>query len=65
MGWPAPEYEVSIRHDDGAEAAVGELGNLWIRGVRGVSLFRDYLNDPPATSLLPTDRLAAAPTFAP
>jgi len=49
MGWPAPEYELSLRREDGSEAAVGELARLWIRGVRGLSLFQEYLNDAAAT----------------
>ena len=50
MGRPTPEYEVAIRRDDGSEAAVGEVGDLWIRGVAGVSLFLEYLNSPDATA---------------
>jgi carnitine-CoA ligase len=50
MGRPVPEYETAIRRDDGAEVAVGETGNLWIRGVPGVSMFLEYLDDPTATA---------------
>lgn len=50
MGTPAPEYEVAIRRDDGAPAALGEVGNLWVRGIPGVSLFKEYLNNSEATA---------------
>lgn len=50
MGRPTPEYEVSIRSENGGEASVGETGNLYIRGIPGLSLFLDYLDDPEATA---------------
>ncbi|MBO9695362.1 MAG: AMP-binding protein [Sphingopyxis sp.] len=50
MGWPAQEYEIAIRREDGTEVSFGETGRLWIRGVRGVSLFESYLNDAAATA---------------
>lgn len=50
MGRPAPEYEVRLVRDDGALAGPGETGELQVRGVRGLSLFAGYLNDPEATA---------------
>jgi crotonobetaine/carnitine-CoA ligase len=35
---------------DGREAAPGETGELQIRGLRGLSLFAEYLNNPDATA---------------
>lgn len=35
-------YEVEIRNSDGAPCKAGEQGQLYIRGVRGVSLFKEY-----------------------
>ncbi|MBO6556178.1 MAG: AMP-binding protein [Pseudomonadales bacterium] len=43
MGRVAPEYDIQIRKPDGSGlAAPGERGLLHIRGVRGVSLFKEY-----------------------
>lgn len=42
IGRVAPEYEIEIRREDGSLAAAGERGLLFIRGVRGVSLFKEY-----------------------
>lgn len=42
MGRAAPEYEIEIRRTDGTLAGPDERGHLWIRGVRGVSLFKEY-----------------------
>ena len=49
MGRPAPEYEIRIT-DDGRRCGPGETGELAIRGVRGLSLFAEYLDDPKATA---------------
>ena len=48
IGRPSPGYDIAIRRDDGSEAGPGERGALFIRGVRGVSLFKEYFNDPEA-----------------
>jgi crotonobetaine/carnitine-CoA ligase len=50
MGRPSSEYLVSVRDADGAEVGGGETGELYIGGVRGVSLFLEYLHDPEATA---------------
>ena len=42
IGRVAPEYEIQIRHDDGSLVEPGESGQLFIRGVRGVSMFKEY-----------------------
>ncbi len=49
IGRPAPEYEIAVLHDDGTPCEPGETGNLFIRGIRGLSLFAEYLNNPQAT----------------
>ena len=50
IGRPAPEYGVAVRREDGTPAAPGEPGHLLIRGVRGLSIFAGYLDDPAATA---------------
>lgn len=50
MGRPAPEYEVRLVKDDGRLALAGETGELQVKGVRGLSLFAGYLDDPEATA---------------
>jgi crotonobetaine/carnitine-CoA ligase len=46
IGRAADEYEVEIRRDDGTLVSPGEKGLLFIRGVRGVSLFKEYYGNP-------------------
>jgi crotonobetaine/carnitine-CoA ligase len=50
IGRAAPEYGIAVVHDDGTPAGPGETAALKIRGVRGLSLFAEYLDDPQATA---------------
>lgn len=50
IGRPAPEYDIRISREDGSPVAPGETGALFCRGVRGVSMFLEYLHDPAATA---------------
>lgn len=45
IGRPAPEYQIAIVDDDGVPVSQGQSGHLLIKGVRGVSLFKEYLNN--------------------
>lgn len=56
MGRVAPGYEMMVmNHQTGAPADVGEMGELWIRGVRGISVFQEYLNNPEANAKMFSD----------
>lgn len=50
MGRPSPFYEVEVRKEDGSPAGPGEQGLLFIRGERGVSLFKEYYRDAEKTA---------------
>lgn len=50
IGRPSPAYDISIRRPDGTPISAGERGELFIRGVRGVSLFKEYYRNAPATA---------------
>ncbi|MGW9212088.1 class I adenylate-forming enzyme family protein [Embleya sp. NPDC055664] len=50
MGRPAPGYACAVVDPEtGRECAEGEVGELWLRGQRGVQLFLEYHGDPQAT----------------
>jgi crotonobetaine/carnitine-CoA ligase len=49
IGRAAPEYGIRVTDDDGTPTAVGETGNLSIRGIPGLSLFKEYLHNETAT----------------
>jgi carnitine-CoA ligase len=49
IGRAAPEYTLRIVGDDGAPTQVGDTGNLLIKGVPGLSLFKEYLHNEQAT----------------
>ncbi|MGI6855120.1 AMP-binding protein [Mesorhizobium sp. 1B3] len=50
VGKAAPEYTLRVLRDDGTQVTIGETGAIHIGGVRGVSLFLEYLDDPEATA---------------
>jgi crotonobetaine/carnitine-CoA ligase len=50
IGKPAPEYGIAILRDDGSPVEPGETGHLRVLGVPGLSLFKEYLNNPQATA---------------
>ena len=50
IGRASPGYEISVRHPDGQPVKPGERGSLFIRGVRGVSLFKEYYRNADATA---------------
>lgn len=50
LGRPATGYEIFVLDDDGRPVAPGEVGDLHVRGVRGLSLFLEYAGDPAATA---------------
>jgi crotonobetaine/carnitine-CoA ligase len=49
MGRAAPEYSVAVVRDDGTPTEAGEVGALLVRGIPGLSLFMEYLDDQAAT----------------
>jgi carnitine-CoA ligase len=49
MGRAAPGYEVFVLDPEGEPVLPGNVGDLFIRGIPGVSLFQEYVDDPEAT----------------
>lgn len=49
VGKPGPGYDVEIWQDD-TRADVGEIGDIMVRGVAGVSLMKGYYRDSAATA---------------
>jgi carnitine-CoA ligase len=50
MGRPAVEYDIHVLDENGEPTKPGEVGDLYVGGVRGVSLFLEYAGDPEATA---------------
>lgn len=50
MGRPTPEYELRIVDGEGVSVDFGQTGKLQLKGVRGLSVFLEYLNNPQATA---------------
>ena len=48
IGRVSPGYDIDIRDPDGNHIKPGERGLLYIRGVRGVSMFKEYYRNPEA-----------------
>ncbi len=50
IGRVAPEYQIRVVRDDGLDAAPGDDGDLLVGGIRGLSVFAEYLHDADATN---------------
>ena len=56
MGKPTPGYEALVVDvDTGAICAPGVVGELWVRGTRGIQLFLEYYGAPEANAASFTD----------
>jgi carnitine-CoA ligase len=49
IGRAAAEYSIRITDDDGSPTPCGDTGNLSIKGIPGLSLFKEYLHNEKAT----------------
>ncbi|MCT2532116.1 AMP-binding protein [SAR92 clade bacterium H231] len=50
IGRLAAGIEIAISNEQGKPCLPGEVGALLVRGIRGVTLFKEYLNNPEATA---------------
>ncbi|MGH1489563.1 MAG: class I adenylate-forming enzyme family protein [Acidimicrobiales bacterium] len=50
MGFVTKGCEVELHDADGHPVAVGQVGEVVVRGERGISLFQEYLSDPETTA---------------
>ena len=55
MGKVSPGYEMLVVTEDGSLAEVGQMGELWIRGIRGVSVCLEYFHNDEANAKFFTD----------
>jgi carnitine-CoA ligase len=51
VGWPNFGMEVRIVDDERREVPIGDVGEIAIKGEPGISLFKEYYNNPEATTL--------------
>jgi carnitine-CoA ligase len=50
MGRVTPGYEIAVvDHETGELCGEGEVGELWLRGTRGIQMFLEYYDDPEIT----------------
>ncbi|MEM7092504.1 MAG: AMP-binding protein [Actinomycetota bacterium] len=49
IGRPSPAYEIAVVGADGTPVDAGETGALRVRGIPGLSLFKEYLGNSTAT----------------
>jgi len=49
IGRASLAYGIHVLNDDGTPAAVGSPGNLLVKGIPGLSIFKEYFKDPAAT----------------
>lgn len=49
IGRCASEYQIAVRDDAGNPVEYGMKGDLFIRGIPGLSIFSEYLDDPATT----------------
>lgn len=49
VGRPFFGYEAKIAGPDGSEAPRGTVGDFWVRGIPGETIFAGYVNNPEAT----------------
>ena len=50
VGKPAVEYDIRVLNEAGGPVGPDETGDLFIRGVRGISMFAEYLGNEEATA---------------
>ncbi len=50
VGKPSVEYDIRVLNEAGAPVGPDETGDLFIRGVRGLSMFAEYLGNEKATA---------------
>ncbi len=50
VGRANPAFDLKVVRDDGTRTDPGETGHLYIRGIRGVQLFKEYFGDPEVTA---------------
>lgn len=50
MGFVTPGCDVELHDPNGREVAVGEVGEVVVRGTPGITLFTEYLDDPDTTA---------------